>query len=315
MTTTLHFIFKRLLAPLIAVLALAGCSAIAPPYQVSVQNQQQLRAAAPALRLQVGEASADPKLGAKGGSLSARTTGVASPYAGSWVAYVKEAITAELRSAGQLDAASPATVSVALLENELSAGMSTGEVRLGAAFTVINGGRTVYQKTHRVVHQWESSFMGPVAIPAAVNNYGAGVQKLLQAVFSDPDFRTSTRAAAVPAAAPAAAAIAIPRNELTMPSTKPPAAPVMNSQSPAAVAAVTAATPAIPNANLPADRLALGPSSMAVDRLAKSKGCTSERGALLLMKDGPTEHYRVDCTEQGRMFATCEYRVCTELKP
>ncbi len=311
MTTTLHLMSKRLFAPLIAIFALAGCSAIAPPYQVSVQNQQQLQAAAPALRLQVGEVSADQKLGAKGGSLSARTTGVASPYAGSWVAYVKEAITAELRSAGQLDAASPAIVSIALLENELSAGVSTGEVRLGAAFQVVNGGRTVYQKTHRVLHQWESSFMGPVAIPAAVNNYGAGVQKLLQAVFSDPDFRSSTRVAATPAAA----AIAIPRNEVTTPSTKPPAAAVTNAQSPAVTAAGATATPAILNANLSADRLGLGPSSMAVDRLAKSKGCTSERGALLLMKDGPTEHYRVDCTGQGRMFATCEYRVCTEFKP
>jgi hypothetical protein len=170
--------------------AFTGCSAIAPPYQVSVSNQQQLQSAPAGLKMQVGEAKANDKLGAKGGSLSARTTSVSSPYADSWVQYVKEAMLAELRGSGRLDPTAPLKVDIELIENDLSAGsIVTGEAKVSAVFTITKGTQRIYQKTHRAVHTWESSFMGPIAIPAAVNNYGAAVQKLIAALFSDTEFR------------------------------------------------------------------------------------------------------------------------------
>ena len=39
-----------------------------------------------------------------------------------------------------------------------------------------------------IEHQWDSSFMGAVAISAAIDNYSAAVQKLLHVLLSDPDF-------------------------------------------------------------------------------------------------------------------------------
>ena len=54
-------------------------------------------------------------------------------------------------------------------------------------------GVVVYDKTHNVVHEWESSFIGALAIPAAMQGYAAAVQKLTGQLFADPAFVQATR--------------------------------------------------------------------------------------------------------------------------
>lgn len=54
-----------------------------------------------------------------------------------------------------------------------------------------------YPRTIRIENSWESSFMGAIAIPAAISGYSATVQKLLGELSADPEFRRATQAGAV----------------------------------------------------------------------------------------------------------------------
>lgn len=49
--------------------------------------------------------------------------------------------------------------------------------------------------TLSVRHEWESSFLGAIAIPNAVANYAPAVQKLLAELLADPAFRAAIRRA------------------------------------------------------------------------------------------------------------------------
>ena len=52
----------------------------------------------------------------------------------------------------------------------------------------------VYDKSFEAQHEWESSFIGALAIPAAMDNYAGAVQKLVGMLFADADFSSSTAA-------------------------------------------------------------------------------------------------------------------------
>ncbi|MNF04340.1 hypothetical protein D3C80_2038350 [compost metagenome] len=46
----------------------------------------------------------------------------------------------------------------------------------------------LYEATKDVEREWSSSFFGPIAIPAAANNYNPMLQALLKSLYSDPQF-------------------------------------------------------------------------------------------------------------------------------
>jgi hypothetical protein len=77
---------------------------------------------------------------------------------------------------------------VLVVKNELSAGMGTGDGKLAARFTLLNGNDVVYDATKNVSSQWSSSFFGFIAIPNAVNAYNPMVRDLLKELYSDPQF-------------------------------------------------------------------------------------------------------------------------------
>jgi hypothetical protein len=47
----------------------------------------------------------------------------------------------------------------------------------------------VYEKEIAAEASWESSFVGAIAIPAAMNQYGALYKTLVSKLVDDPDFR------------------------------------------------------------------------------------------------------------------------------
>ncbi|WP_199100994.1 hypothetical protein, partial [Dyella sp. ASV21] len=104
-------------------------------------------------------------------------------------AYLQEALVSELQAAGRLDHHAATRIDATLTRNELdSSGFSKGMANLGARFVVIRDGHPIYDKTLTAEHEWESSFLGGVAIPAAIQNYPVVVQKLVGKLFLDPDF-------------------------------------------------------------------------------------------------------------------------------
>lgn len=184
------------LATIAAVAAVAvqltGCASIsmsAP--QPSIANTAKLRAAnlAPAsvgtFKLAANVAARDDAAVNMRGSNS-----VAAP-GGSFSQYLGETLKAELGAAGLLDAASATVITGTLTQTELDAAIGTGKGKLGARFVVTRGTAVQYDRELMVDAEWESSFMGAVAIPLAANNYEGLYRKLVTKLIDDAAFRSA----------------------------------------------------------------------------------------------------------------------------
>ena len=108
---------------------------------------------------------------------------------GSFTGYLADAITADLKASGLYDPAAAIVISGELTESQVDAAIGTGTAHLGARMKVRKAGVMVYDRTFAVSDQWDSSFIGAIAIPEAMNRYTALYQKLAQKMFDDPEFR------------------------------------------------------------------------------------------------------------------------------
>ena len=76
----------------------------------------------------------------------------------------------------------------------VDAGMSTGKGRLAAKIQVRRDGRTLFDKEVVAEASWESSFVGAIALPAAINQYGALYKTLVGKLFDDAEFKRALAA-------------------------------------------------------------------------------------------------------------------------
>lgn len=175
---------------LLLLAALTGCTTTAPVYNVSVPNIQKLRDSGSSkiaiTNFELDPAKADSlnRIGIRGGSM-------VSPNNGSYATYLRDALGAEFLEAGRLAETSPVALSGVLTAND--AGFSVGTATVGAKFVVRRNNQVAFDKTLSSTHQWESSFVGAVAIPAAINNYPTAIQKLLDALYSDKSFQEAIK--------------------------------------------------------------------------------------------------------------------------
>jgi hypothetical protein len=174
-------------ALLAASMLLAACSQVPIGAPVaSVANIQKARALSP---LALGEFGVAPGRSASLDSgPTVRGHAIAPPTQNSFAQYLKETLATELRGAGRLSASSDVVLSGWLTEGELDASMSQGHGQVAARFVAVRGGTSVYDKELRASSSWESSFLGPVAIPAAANGYGGLYRQLVSELLSDEDF-------------------------------------------------------------------------------------------------------------------------------
>lgn len=182
---------SKLIAALMSLCAmlLCGCAnLVAPKYNPTFQTTQELRAKE--LRsIKVGTFLATSAPGANVEALSMRGAKFQSPYGGSFVTYLQEAVRQDLYDARLLDDAAPAQITGELIRNELNAaGVRTGDAAIEARFMVDEAGSRVFDKTMSVKHQWESSFAAANAVPLALEGYRATMQQLMSKLFGDPDF-------------------------------------------------------------------------------------------------------------------------------
>lgn len=126
-------------------------------------------------------------------AVSVRGNSVASPVDASFAKYLKENLRVDLQAAGLLDAASRTVVSGELVDAKVDASMSQGAGSLVARFVVTRQGGKVFDKQLQVGSTWESSFMGPVAIPAAVNGFTALYRQLVTKLLDDAEFRAAVK--------------------------------------------------------------------------------------------------------------------------
>ncbi len=112
-----------------------------------------------------------------------------APAKGSFAQLLKDSLIVELSAAGLYDTSSPHVIEGQLTDSMVDAAIGTGKGRLAARFTVNRAGALSFDKELAVDASWESSFVGAVAIPAAMNQYGALYKALIAKLVDDPDFR------------------------------------------------------------------------------------------------------------------------------
>ncbi|MBL8377042.1 MAG: hypothetical protein JNM79_04180 [Burkholderiales bacterium] len=170
---------------------LAACTTPAPPYAASVSNVEVTAKLGSAIS--VGKFEFDKGKESELNEVGARASNFPSPVNGSYADYFADAAMKELRAAGKFDAASPKALTGTLIKNHLSAaGLNTNDAALQVRFKLAEGTKVTYDKLVSAEHQWESAFLGAIAIPRALDQYIATIQKLMRSLFSDPDFVRAT---------------------------------------------------------------------------------------------------------------------------
>lgn len=162
------------------------------PHQPSLQNLELLRTpdiasmGVGAFALEKGkDASINKDVSVRGSTLS-------PPNGATFSDYLKNAVIAELQAAGKYEPSSSLLISGWLTDSQLDgSGASTGSGSLGARFVLSRAGVVVYERNHQAQAQWQSSFVGAMAIPAAMNEYTALYKKLLGLLFGDKEFRAA----------------------------------------------------------------------------------------------------------------------------
>ncbi|MFO1469237.1 MAG: hypothetical protein U1F35_22765 [Steroidobacteraceae bacterium] len=173
----------------IALIA-AGCiSTPSPKYQPSISNTESLLKSA--VKLRVGSFVA--ARGVEDKSLVIRGWQLEGGSDGTFGGYLREAAIKELQTASAYEDAGEFSLTGTLTRNELNASIKTGSAIVGAEFVLTRDHEIVFKKSLEARHEWESSFVGVVALDAAVANYSVTVQKLLGKLFADEDFVAAAR--------------------------------------------------------------------------------------------------------------------------
>jgi len=168
----------------LAALLLQACGVTMPRYEPSYDNVQTLRGQAGLAKLDI------PKVEAESGqdSLLVRANPIRSPE-GSVSQHVQQALEAELRLAGLLDPTAARHLEVRIRQATLdSAVVGNGSGVLSADFDLNDNGQSIYRSSKTVSSNWDSSFVGAVAIPRAANAFNPLVSKLLAELYQDPAF-------------------------------------------------------------------------------------------------------------------------------
>lgn len=184
----------RRAALVLAAGALVGCAAVKMPEPTASAPAVETLRSTPLASAGVGRfvlaagrpAEMDRTLGGLRGSSVA-------PASGSFAQQLKDQLVADLRAAGLYEAASKLVIEGELTDSRVDAAIGTGTGRLAARIVVRRDAATVFDKEIAVEEQWESSFVGAVALPAAINHYTAFYPALTRKLFSDPDFRAALR--------------------------------------------------------------------------------------------------------------------------
>jgi hypothetical protein len=181
---------NRLIIAALAAAALSGCANIklAQP-QVVVENVAALRSAnIPAIgagkfALEAGKpAGIDKKVTVRGSPITVEGGGAFSQH-------LKATLVSDLKAAGKYDPAAPLIIEGELTDNTLNAaGTRTADAFMAVRFRVMRDGLALYDRRIEQRARWESSFVGMIAIPDAINRFTEQFRLVLLKLYQDPDF-------------------------------------------------------------------------------------------------------------------------------
>ena len=183
------------LLPLLLALAgvLGACADLQPAYRTPNAHLAVLQKAGQS-KLAAGKFASAPGHERALDDLTIRGHSFAPPGKISFADYIRDAIISDLRLADRYDPQSELVLSGVLQQNTID-GMdfSLGHADIAVRFRLELSGKPVFEKVVAHHQQWESSFLGAVAIPAAVRNYDGAVSELIAKLFRDPEFRAASR--------------------------------------------------------------------------------------------------------------------------
>jgi hypothetical protein len=181
----------RLAAVAVVSLALFGCATVKMPVPTtaSADSLSTLRGANLAPAKAGAFVLAPGKPAAMDTTLDGLRGSSVEPANGSFAKTLREELVVELKAAGLYDEASNTVITGELTDSQVDAAIGTGTGKLGAHFVVTRDGRSVYDKAIVVDAKWDSSFVGAIALPAAINQYTALYKTLAGKLFADPDFQ------------------------------------------------------------------------------------------------------------------------------
>jgi len=183
---------RQVLIVALAAFTLTACAQKMGSPQPSMSTLEAVRATdIPAMR--VGTFALAPGLPASmDRSIGSRSVSLEPPE-GSLAKYLATTLETDLRLGGKLDPNADLVLEGLLTASDLDTGMSTGNGKLGAKFSLKRGGKSIFEKDLLVTAQWDSSFLGAVAIPEAINQYTTLYDKLAAALFADGDFKIAVK--------------------------------------------------------------------------------------------------------------------------
>ena len=122
------------------------------------------------------------------GDINLRGNPMTSPYGQDFIHYLLTALESEFTKAGLLKKGSSKKLTAIIEENDINTGMDVADGTIKATFIVSDRSRTLYKKSVSATEQWESSFIGAVAIPAAAESYPKIVRTLFNTLYNDKMF-------------------------------------------------------------------------------------------------------------------------------
>ena len=106
-----------------------------------------------------------------------------------FAAYLEEALRSDLMEMGALDPKSTTRIDATILKNDIDvSGIVSGYGVMEVQLSVTKRGSVLLQKMYSANTKFESSFMGAIAIAGGQKEYPNLVRKLLETVYSDPEF-------------------------------------------------------------------------------------------------------------------------------
>lgn len=168
-----------------SVVCLTGCTTTAPNYMPSPQTTDRLQLER-VQAVRVGEFTAGKNVADTALQLRANSM---VPAQGTYARYLADAIRQELELVKLYSTTSNIEIGGVLLKNEVDTGFAdkaTGVIE--AQFTVRRDGVVRFDRLKTARTQWQTDFLGAIAIPRAQQEYSRLVQALVAELFSDPEF-------------------------------------------------------------------------------------------------------------------------------
>jgi hypothetical protein len=170
-----------------SMLGLAGCTQTVPVYDPAFENVQLLKAAS------ARPASVDKFSGGPTSLIIRGFTSAKSPVGNDFGDYVQDALSRELDKAQLLVMSSDYKIQGKVVDTDVDTGISTGRTSISVEFVVTKEGVERYRKVVTSGYEWDSSFIGALAIPRGIQSYPKVVGMLLNKLYSDPDFAKALR--------------------------------------------------------------------------------------------------------------------------